>query len=286
VFRIAIHGGVGSTSAEAQAGVDRAHRAALEVLERGGSALDVAITAVVTMEDDDLFNAGTGSSMRWDGSCQMDASVMVPGRFGGVANIEWVKNPVIVARDVMDTPHVLLAGDGAVKFARARGHGYHDPRTDRNMKKWVETKERVRKGELREAEKPDSKFWTEYAKEHGDTVGAVAFKDGECAAALSTGGTSLMMPGRVGDTPILGAGIYAGANGSVVCTGVGEEIIRRLVAFRCHELVPSLGPQAACEAMVKEFPQHFSLGVIYAGPHGLGMGASHEMARASTDAPH
>jgi isoaspartyl peptidase/L-asparaginase-like protein (Ntn-hydrolase superfamily) len=101
------------------------------------------------------------------------------------------------------------------------------------------------------------------------------------AAALSTGGTSLMMPGRVGDTPVLGAGIYAGAHGAVVCTGVGEEIVRRVVAFRCHELVPALGPQGACDSMVKEFPEELSIGVIHAGPHGVGMAASHPMARAT-----
>ncbi|HLF05894.1 MAG TPA: isoaspartyl peptidase/L-asparaginase [Thermoplasmata archaeon] len=279
MIRIAIHGGVGSTSDESQQGVDRAGSAASAVNEKGGTAQDIAIAAVVSMEDDDLFNAGTGSSMRWDGSCQMDASVMTPGRFGGVACIEWVKNPVLVAMDVMETPHILLAADGAVKFARSRGHGYHDPRTEKNMKKWIETKDRVRKGQLRESEARNAEFWKVYAKEHGDTVGAVAFKDGVAAAALSTGGTSLMMPGRVGDTPLLGAGIYSGEHGAVVCTGVGEEIIRRVTAFRCHELVPKLGPQAACDSLVNEFPKDFSIGIICAGPHGIGVAASHPMAR-------
>jgi L-asparaginase/beta-aspartyl-peptidase (threonine type) len=283
VVRIAVHGGVGSTSEDAQKGVDRAGAAALAVDSKGGGALDIAIAAVVSMEDDDLFNAGTGSSMRWDGSCQMDASVMTPGKFGAVACIEWVKNPVLVALDVLETPHVLLSGDGAVKFARSRGHEYHDPRTERNLKKWFETKQRVKEGKLRESESRHSDFWKEYAKEHGDTVGAVTFKDGLAAAALSTGGTSLMMPGRVGDTPICGAGIYTGDHGAVVCTGVGEEIIRRIAAYRCHELAPALGGQGACDAMVKEFPKDFSIGLIYAGPHGIGVAASHAMARFNKD---
>src|SRR5687767_14358316 len=124
------HGGVGS-GPELSDGPRAAVDAALAVLEAGGDPLDAAVAGVVVMEDDPRFNAGTGSKVRLDGkTVQMDAAVMDSGgRFGAVAVIEDVKNPVLVARAVAETPHRLIAGDGAQRFARALGHGPHDPTT-------------------------------------------------------------------------------------------------------------------------------------------------------------
>jgi L-asparaginase/beta-aspartyl-peptidase (threonine type) len=184
--------------------------------------LDAVVAAVKYMEDDLNFNAGTGSVMRLDGSIQMDAAVMVDGNFGSVINIEFVKNPVQVAREVMESsPHVILSGDGATKFARERGHPYYDPSTD---------KARQRLEESRKIAIKDPKFQYSEGKTV-DTVGAVANFDGKIAAALSTGGSSPMMRGRVGDTPIPGCGILVKDGFGIAATGTGEEIIRKLMSY-------------------------------------------------------
>ncbi len=184
--------------------------------------LDAVVAAVKYMEDDLNFNAGTGSVMRLDGSIQMDASVMIEGNFGAVIGIEFVKNPVQVAREVMETsPHVMLCSDGATRFAREKGHPYYDPGTDRARKRLEEAKVVASK---------DPRFLFSNPKTV-DTVGAVANFDGEIAAALSTGGSSPMMRGRVGDTPIPGSGILVKKGFGIAATGVGEEIIRRQLSY-------------------------------------------------------
>ncbi|NPA75190.1 MAG: asparaginase [Euryarchaeota archaeon] len=214
-----------------------------------GSALDAVIHAVRLMEDDPLFNAGTGSNMRIDGSIQMDAAVMVPGDFGGVINIEKVRNPVLVARDVMlRSPHMLLAGDGAVQFARKMGYEEHDPTTERAIEKRERVIKKLKNGEIPEYYHPE--FLKEFLC---DTVGAVAYINGEFAAAVSTGGTSLTLRGRVGDSPIPGAGIYAGEQGAVVATGIGEEIIRRMLSLKVYEEIGKAPLEEICKRHVAEF---------------------------------
>ena len=200
---------------------------------REKDALEAVLKAVVLMEDDPLFNAGTGSNMRIDGSIQMDAAVMVPGDFGAVINIENVKNPVLVARDVMlKSPHLILSGDGAIQFARKMGHSYYDPTTQKAKERKERVIKKLKNGEIPEYYHPD--FFKEFL---GDTVGAVARIDGKFAAAVSTGGTSLTLRGRVGDSPIIGAGIYCGKKGAVVATGIGEEIIRRMLSYRIYQKI-------------------------------------------------
>ncbi len=213
------------------------------------TALDAVIRAVTLMEDDPMFNAGTGSNMSIDGSIQMDAAVMVPADFGAVMNIERVKNPVLVARDVMlRSPHMILAGDGAVQFARKMGYEDHDPATERAREKRARTLEKLRSGKIPAYYHPD--FFVDFLC---DTVGAVAYISGEFAAAVSTGGTSLTLRGRVGDSPVPGAGIYAGEQGAVVATGIGEEIIRRMLSIRVYENMKKMSVGEACDALLKEF---------------------------------
>lgn len=203
--------------------------------------LEVAIESVRQMEDDPEFNAGTGSVRRLDGSIQMDAAVMEPGNFGAVMNIERVRNPVLVARDVMlHSPHVILAGDGAIRFARAMGYADYDPGTEKTEEIWKKTKE------LLASESMDiPQRIVEYRKYSNllekiattDTVGAVCRIDGRFAAAISTGGASPMIRGRVGDSPIPGSGLYAGDKGAVAVTGLGEEIIKRTLSFRIYSRI-------------------------------------------------
>ncbi len=221
---------------------------AKEAIEEN-SALDAVVKAVVLMEDDPEFNAGTGSNMRLDGSIQMDAAVMIPGDFGGVINIEEVKNPVLVARDVMlKSPHMLLAGDGAVNFARKMGYPTYDPSTEKARERREKVLQKLKSGEIPEYYHPQ--FFREFL---GDTVGAVARFDGEFAAAVSTGGTSLTLRGRVGDSPIIGSGIYCGSRGAVVATGIGEEIMRRMLSIRIYERIGEAPLQKICREEIEKF---------------------------------
>ena len=211
--QIILHGGVGS-SIDLSPLLDKYASYSINY----NDPLDAVVAAVKYMEDDLNFNAGTGSVMRLDGSIQMDASVMVEGNFGSVINIEFVKNPVQVAREVMEkSPHVMLCGDGATEFAFKMGHPRYDPSTDRARKRLEES---------RVVAKNDPRFFYR-GVESVDTVGAVANFDGKIAAALSTGGSSPMMRGRVGDTPIPGSGILVRNGFGAAATGIGEEIIRR-----------------------------------------------------------
>ena len=224
---VVTHGGVGSPPA-LKDGPQAAADTALRVLLAGGSSLDAAIAGSVSMEDDPRFNAGTGANIRLDGrTIQMDAAVMTDeGRFGAVAAIERVLNPVLVARAVMDsTPHILLVGEGATRFAHRIGFADVLPKSPQ-----AEAKYQARM--KRQAEvfgRTDTTYfdWRRYWnfpgvmpadvlewRRHGDTVGAVARdRKGRFAASLTTGGTSVTLYGRVGDVPIFGAGLYAGPAG-------------------------------------------------------------------------
>jgi isoaspartyl peptidase/L-asparaginase-like protein (Ntn-hydrolase superfamily) len=232
--------------------------AALKELQRTGDPVDAAVAGVVVLEDDARFNAGTGAVVRLDGrTVQMDASVMASdGRFGAVAQIEDVKNPVRVARAVVDTPHLLLAGDGATRFARTLGMPPYDPRTPESLSRAKRTQQKLLANDpsLPEAwrtfdwrarwnfERSIDAAGLDRAGDRApveaghDTVGvAVRASDGRFGVALSTGGTSITLRGRVGDVPILGAGLYAGAYGAAACTGTGERIVEAGVARKVQE---------------------------------------------------
>src|SRR3990172_3260090 len=127
-------------------GAERAGHAALAILERGGRAIDAVTEAIVILEDDPRTNAGTGSRLRIDGRAQMDASIMTDDlECGAVAAIELVRNPILVARKVMETPHVLLVGPDAVRFARRMGLRRYDPVTPESIARWKESLDRIRK---------------------------------------------------------------------------------------------------------------------------------------------
>jgi beta-aspartyl-peptidase (threonine type) len=236
---IVIHGGAGviershmSAEREAayRAGLGAAVDAGYAVLERGGSALDAVAAAVRTMEDDPQFNAGRGAVLNHDGICELDAAIMdgTGPRAGAVAGVHHVKNPIELARLVMDkSPHVLLAGQGAEEFALAQG-------LTLVPESYFITPERVR--ELEEAKRTAAERAPTAPlplRPRGmGTVGAVALdRDGHLAAATSTGGISNKLYGRIGDTPIVGAGTYASESCAVSGTGQGEFFIRQVVAY-------------------------------------------------------
>jgi len=221
---IIVHGGAGADSSQApefRQGVRAAVLAGWRVLAEGGTALDAVESAVRALEDDPRFNAGRGSVLNRDGAIEMDASIMEGDRLqcGAVAALVGVANPVTVARRVLESRrHALLVGDGALAFARSVGIPECDPAslvTDRQRKRHVEL-----------ARKP--------IPPGGGTVGAVALdRNGTTAAATSTGGTPGKLPGRVGDSALIGCGTYADSSlGGVSCTGDGEAIIRVVLGHR------------------------------------------------------
>jgi isoaspartyl peptidase/L-asparaginase-like protein (Ntn-hydrolase superfamily) len=296
------HGGVGSPPDWADDCL-RAAGLALAALEQGGSPLDAAVLGTLILEDYPRFNAGTGANIRLDGrSIQMDAAVMTSeGRFGAVAVIERVRNPVAVARALLDTPHLLLAGEGATRFAHAAGFADELPTCPE-----AEAKYRQRIAELLAGQAGEGYAtfnWRRYWNYPGpippelmapavgdsvsradpgphDTVGTVARgANGRFAATLSTGGTSLTLYGRVGDVPIYGAGCYAGPAGAVACTGFGEGIIRHAMARTVYDLLASEVPaREAVRRGCALFPADAALGLIAVDARGWGVAANRSMA--------
>lgn len=232
-WSIAIHGGAGTIRREdITAERDAAYRAALQaaldagskVLAEGGSALDAIETAILLMEDDPKFNAGRGAVYTWEGEHELDASIM-DGRnrnAGAVAGVSGIRHPILLARKVMtDSPHVMLAGEGAEQFAAEQGLETMPP-------EWFDTETRR---EALERMKADQLSALDVDLKFG-TVGAVALdRDGNMAAGTSTGGMTGKRWGRIGDAPIIGAGTYADNRACAVsATGWGEFFIRVGVA--------------------------------------------------------
>jgi L-asparaginase/beta-aspartyl-peptidase (threonine type) len=262
---------------------------ALAVMAGGTSALEGALAGVVVLEDDPRFNAGTGANIRLDGqTIQMDAACMDgdTGLFGAVAAIERVKNPVLVARKVMDSPHLLIVGEGATRFARALGFPDYDPTCSENRAKFDRVQRLLKAADPRIVDawkgydwKKAWNFPTPLKEALGtpDTVGCVTRDaQGRFAAAISTGGTTLTLYGRVGDVPMYGAGIYAGTRGAVACTGHGEEIIRHLIAKAVYDrLARGLSAQQAVDRTLAAFPATIDLGLIAVGPESTGGGCNY-----------
>lgn len=224
-------------------------------LKEGRDALDAVIRAVTIMEDAPCFNAGTGSVPNLEGIVEMDASIMKSnGLFGAVAAIRGVKNPVKVARDVAEeTEHLMLAGDGAIRFARLMGYKEYDPLTDEMRGLFEKKKESSYYKDL-------DRMRTLYGC---DTVGAIAIdRFGSMASALSTGGILFHLPGRVGDTPIIGGGIYASSRGVVTATGYGEGIMKNLVAKYAIDLLEDNNAEYAAEKTVKDIDSEFGIIII------------------------
>ncbi len=237
-FSIAIHGGAGTLlrgqmTSEKETAYKSVLQEALDagynVLENKGNSLDAVTAAVTILEDSPLFNAGRGSVFTATGSHEMDASIMegLTLKAGAVSLLKGIKNPILLARDVMEkSEHVFLAGEGARQFALELGYTFKDDAyfyDELRYQQWQEIKDSDH-FQLDHSLKKDSKF---------GTVGAVACDAfGILAAATSTGGMTNKKWGRVGDSPMIGAGNYANnATCAVSCTGSGEYFIRGVVAY-------------------------------------------------------
>ena len=254
MLAIAVHGGAGvvpaaeltpQLDAAFRTGLGAALRAGYAVLEAGGSSLDAVTAAVVVLEEDPLFNAGRGAVLCADGGHELDAAIMDGAdlRAGAVAGLRRVRNPVLLARHLLErSPHVMLAGPGADALAAAEG-------IECVPNDWFTTERR--RAELERHRAGLARVGDEASL---GTVGAVALDGrGHLAAATSTGGMTGKRPGRVGDTPIIGAGTYAADDCCAVsATGHGEFFIRAAVAHEIASLVRHrrLGVQAAADDVV------------------------------------
>lgn len=246
------HGGAGlgphGPTGERQSVLDRAAAEGM----RGRTAVDMVERAVHVLEDHPIFDAATGAVLTMDGECELDACLMThDGRLGAVAGLRRTRHPISVARRVMeDTDHHLLAGDGATRFARMAGFPDYDPRTPERVAWWKKLKSDLRHG----GTGPDFRFWkrlSRWQRAYGlfETVGACAIDArGRFAAATSTGGIWMKLPGRVGDSPIPGAGTCASRHGAISMTGHGEGVMRHCLGRLATDLMKRLPCQEALDA--------------------------------------
>ena len=259
---LVIHGGAGVVKKEMTPEREQAVRAALQraldagyaVLKSGKPALDAVTAAITVLEDDPHFNAGKGAVFNHDGKNELDASIMDGAtlRAGSIANVHRVKNPILLARAVMEkSPHVMMVGDGAEQFAKSVGFELVDPKYFYTEERWQQLQEAL-KEEREKAVDPGK-------TPHHGTVGAVALdSQGHLAAGTSTGGMTNKRYGRVGDSPIIGAGTYANAKCAVSATGWGEFYIRANAAHDICARVEYRGEpivQAAKEVVMDVVPK-------------------------------
>jgi beta-aspartyl-peptidase (threonine type) len=272
------HGGAGrwrpGSDDDALEGLRAAVEAGRAVLAAGGGALDAVCATVVLLEDNPIFNAGTGAVLNFDGFCELDACVMESreARVGAVSGLQRVRNPILVARKVMEeTDHVMLTGDGAQRFARVMGFPDHDPVTPERRADWFDKRNRIEEVLGAHALKM-RRFLKEHPEYAGGTVGAAAVDaGGTLAAATSTGGVTLKMVGRVGDSPVPGAGNYASPHVAASATGTGEFVLRTLATRAISErLERGESLSAAMGAVLDQLGRDYDadVGIIAVGGDG------------------
>lgn len=261
---IVIHGGAGTIHGEdrrklSAEGTDQAANVGFKILSEGGTAIEAVMRAVEVMENLPQFNAGYGSVVTEEETIEMDAMIVdgFTKNMGGVMGISRIQNPILLCRTIMEeSDHLLFAGSGAEKFASSHGIELIDSeelitqRVRDRYQNWLKTKSH---------DKTDPEGRDKYG-----TVGAVALdKDGKLASATSTGGTLGKQMGRIGDTPIFGAGTYADTDIAVSATGVGEYIIQGMVALRIKEYSSQNTLGEATRKALEEIKTQFGpLGVI------------------------
>jgi beta-aspartyl-peptidase (threonine type) len=285
---IVVHGGAGTWQPERSQpgleGVKKAARKGFDILISGGTAVDSVVEAVAVMEDDGAFNAGYGSSLNIEKSVEMEASVMDGKTLqaGAAGLLNDVKNPVRLAKIVMEkTDHILVVGKGAEKLAKIFRLERRNPTSELRSKYYEQQKKSLLEGKF---ELPKlSELVKNYPKLFElETVGAVALdNDGNVAAATSTGGFPLKLPGRIGDSPSIGCGTYAdNETGACSATGVGEIAIRLVLAKTvCNYIENGKTAQEATELAIRLVNKRItatynSMGLIAVDVHG-GIGAAH-----------
>ncbi len=270
-----VHGGAWDIPDEAieacKSGCHRALTAGWSILLRGGLALDAIEAAVMVLEDDPVFDAGYGSHLNLDGRVECDAIIMNGAtlRAGAASTLQRVKNPIRVARKILENcPHMMLVAEGAERFAKEQGIALCNPEdmvSEAEREAWLKCRE--------------DKHAAEHHRGHEQgTVGAVAIdRDGNLFAATSTGGTCCKLPGRVGDSPLIGCGCYADAEaGGVSCTGYGEAIMKIVMAktavdfLRRPEICVDASADASCSASAAELAAREAAHLLLKRTHGTG----------------
>jgi L-asparaginase / beta-aspartyl-peptidase len=270
-----VHGGAWDVPDEAvdacKSGCVRALAAGWSILSRGGHALDAIETAIMVLEDDPVFDAGYGSHLNMDGRVECDAIVMNGATLhaGAASTLQRVKNPIRVARAILEKcPHMMLVGEGAERFAVAHGIALCDPDeliSEAEQEAWLKCR--------------NDKHAAEHHRGHEQgTVGAVALdKEGNLFAATSTGGTCCKLPGRVGDSPLIGCGCYADSEaGGVSCTGYGEAIMKIVMAksavdlLRQSPICADSPPGASSDALTANVAAREAVHLLAKRTHGHG----------------
>jgi len=270
-----VHGGAWDIPDEAidacKSGCHRALAAGWPILSKGGHALDAIEAAVMVLEDDPVFDAGYGSHLNLDGHVECDAIVMngVTLHSGAASTLRRVKNPIRVARAILEKCwHMMLVAEGAERFAKEQGIALCDPEdlvSEAEREAWMKCKE--------------DKHAAEHHRGHEQgTVGAVAIdQNGNLFAATSTGGTCCKLPGRVGDSPLIGCGCYADAeSGGVSCTGYGEAIMKIVMAKTAVDLLRQSSicvdsPRGApCDSSTAKLAAREAIHLLAKRTHGTG----------------
>ncbi len=268
---IIVHGGAGDWPSNLHKrglrGVRIAADRAFRILSKGRSALDAVEAGIIAMEDNQVFNAGRGSTLTLVGEIETDAAIMDGKTLkgGGVALLRDIRNPIKAARIVMDkTDHVLIAGEAARKLALANGLAKSDLRVPNRVKAWKEGLLKLRSKRFSYLSGTSPEILQHFLAQTSDTVGALARDNsGNLAAACSTGGVSLKLPGRIGDSAILGAGLYAdNKSGAATATGIGEQAMRLVVSKAACDLMRHADAVSAATKIIR-----YSTGAL-----GLGTG--------------
>jgi beta-aspartyl-peptidase (threonine type) len=242
------HGGSASDPKNSD-GPHSAAKAGMSLMTNGNSALDAVVHSVKCLEDDPRFNAGVGSHLRADGiKFQLDASCMTSeGKFGAVACVEGIQNPIEIAQGVLHSQHILLTGEGALIFAK----------TEKIPTSVLDSSTAINAD--RKSKAPSC-----------DTVGAVAFDGKTFAAALSSGGLEKAAIGRVGDVPLPGCGLFCGPLGSIACTGDGEFIALKILAKEVYGwLEQNMSPEAAAKKALSLLDESVDIGIIILTKNGF-----------------
>ena len=273
---IVVNCGAGSKP-DMKNGAEKAGRIGYEILLKSGRAVDAIESAICSMEDDERFNAGTGSKIRLDGSVQMDAAIMESdGNCGAVASIMNVRHPIKVARMVSGTPHILLACKAANQFAAKMGVKEYDTITQRSIEAFKVAKKRLETGDMPKY----ANKWKDFEKFGMETVGAVARDiSGRFATGISTGGTTYQLSGRIGDTPLIGCGFFAGPKGAVSVTGIGEDIMRKVLSkFVYDKIEAGKSAKDAAQLGVDLFEDHIPTGIVAVSADDYGAACNRDMA--------
>jgi len=257
---IIVHGGAGDWPSKLHkqglSGVGIAADRGFRILSKGGSAVDAVEAAIVVMEDNPVFNAGRGSTLNLVGEIETDAAIMDGKTLkgGGVALLRDIRNPIKAARIVMDnTDHVLIAGEAARKLALANGLAKSNLRVSKRVQAWKEGLRKLKKNRVLYLSGTSPEILQRFLLKSSDTVGALARDNsGNLAAACSTGGVSLKLPGRIGDSAILGAGLYAdNKSGAATATGIGEQAMRLVVSKAACDLMRHADAVSAATKIIR-----------------------------------